>query len=82
MDEPIMYMIDGFDECLLGSANIWHTDGTKSERLIYSGEKILDRLIKSGLTQEEALEYIDYNIEGAYVGGTTPVVVWEYYEEI
>jgi hypothetical protein len=25
---------------------------------------------------DEAEEYISYNIEGAYVGETTPIIVW------
>jgi hypothetical protein len=25
---------------------------------------------------EEAIEYIEFNIEGAYVGEQTPVIIW------
>jgi hypothetical protein len=28
----------------------------------------------------EAREYIEYNIEGAYVGPTTPILVWKHDE--
>ena len=31
---------------------------------------------RDGMTPEEALEYIEYNIEGAYVGEQTPCVMW------
>ena len=27
--------------------------------------------------EEQALEWVDYNIEGAYVGKYTPVIVWK-----
>ena len=28
------------------------------------------------MSLEEALEYISFNIEGAYVGEATPIIVW------
>jgi hypothetical protein len=35
-----------------------------------------ENMMKDGMTAEEAREYIEYNIESAYMGGGTPVVVW------
>ena len=35
------------------------------------------------MTSDEALEYIEFNIEGAYVGEQTPIVMWsEFIEEL
>ena len=53
--------------------------GTVVRRIVYSGEKIIQQLMDTdGMDQEEALEYCSYNIEGAYVGPHTPIIVWPY----
>ena len=45
--------------------------------LVYDAEKMRSILMKrDGMTSEEAREYIEYNVEGAYVGDETPVYVW------
>jgi hypothetical protein len=31
---------------------------------------------RDGMTMEEAREYIEFNIEGAYMGPHTAIVVW------
>ena len=65
-------LIDGFDEAFLGF----------SQRInqpilaVYS----YDRLVKvcmdrDGMEWEEAVEYVDYNIVGAWVGEQTPIIV-------
>ena len=36
-------------------------------------EKMLAQMEKDGMTREEALEYFEYNILGAYVGQESPV---------
>jgi hypothetical protein len=33
---------------------------------------------KDGMTEEEAYEFVDFNIAGAYMGEETPVIVWPY----
>ena len=68
---------DGYDSAILGIASVWMDDG-KVERLVYSGEGIVKVLMDGGMSDEEALEFIDFNVEGAYVGPRTPVVVWEW----
>jgi hypothetical protein len=35
---------------------------------------------RDGMSEEEANEYILFNIEGAYIGKDTPVLVWQRYE--
>jgi hypothetical protein len=68
---------DGYDSAILGSASVWMDDGTV-ERLVYSGEGIVRVLMEGGMDREEAMEFIDFNVEGAYVGPRTPIVVWEW----
>ena len=46
--------------------------------LIYSYNKCVDILMeKEGWTLEEAIEWMDYNVVGAWVGETTPIFVHE-----
>ena len=40
---------------------------------IYSYKKTIKILMKQGMSREEAIEYFDYNIAGAFVGDQTPV---------
>lgn len=67
-DEPIL-KCDGFDECVLGYEYTW--DGTI--RLIYSVDKILTNLVGEGMDVDDAIEYFEFNIRGAYVGEQTPI---------
>jgi hypothetical protein len=39
---------------------------------------MLDNLTKDDAMEvEEALEYIEFNIQSAYVGPHTPIILWE-----
>jgi hypothetical protein len=40
---------------------------------IYSKHKSIQCLMAQGMDEEQALEYFDYNIAGAYVGPSTPI---------
>jgi len=61
-------------------ASIRHTDLYKpkknidenSMRLIYSKSKCIQILMKD-MSEEDALEYYEYNIVGAYMGEKTPI---------
>jgi hypothetical protein len=75
-----MLKANGFDEAIMGMANIWR-DGSKVDVLVYDGNKMVKSLKKDGMTYEEAVEFIEFNVEGAYVGIETPVVVWPYFNE-
>ena len=45
-------------------------------RAVYSEEKILEVLVKrDGMTHEEAIEFFDFNIRGAYMGEQTPMYI-------
>jgi len=71
-----MLRIDGFDEAILGPAMIWRGP-QMIDVLVYDAEKIRDILMaRDGMDAEMAREYIEFNIEGAYMGEHTPVLVW------
>ena len=61
--------IDGHDNAIVGLVDMF--DGTC---IAYDQEKILENLTeRDGMTMEEAVEYFDFNIAGAYMGRGTPV---------
>jgi hypothetical protein len=71
-----MFKLDGFDEAILGPTYIWYMDGTRAEVLAYDAEEIRAILMREGMDSDEAREYIEFNIEGAYMGPGTPILVW------
>ena len=70
-----MLKFTGFDQCIIGKACVWHPDGTRVDTLIYDGQLLLAQ-IHEDMTWEEAMEWIEYNMEGAYSGPDTPIVLW------
>lgn len=71
-----MLKIDDHDNAILGPALIWGPDNERVDVLVYDAEIIRSNLMKQGMGSEEAREYIEFNIEGAYVGPDTPILVW------
>lgn len=70
-----MIKYDGYDEAIIGPASIWR-DSTQVSVLVYDAEKIRELLMRDGMDAEEAHEFIEFNIEGGYLGIETPVLVW------
>ena len=60
---------DGHDHAIMG----YSSDG----RVVYSADQIIGGLMNEGMTNEEAIEYFHFNIEGAYVGEFTPIYMYE-----
>ena len=62
---------DGFDGAMIG---------VSGEKVVYSTDKCIE-ILKSehGMSEEEAIEYFDFNVQGAYVGEKTPkILVFSY----
>ena len=75
MNEDLM-KLEGLDEAVIGACLTWNKDEL-AERVIYDGNKIVELLTTDGeMSTEEAHEYIDFNIIGAYQGPETPIVMW------
>ncbi len=70
-----MIKYNGYDEAIIGPASIWR-ESTQVSVLVYDAEKIREVLMRDGMDAEEAREFIEFNIEGGYLGVTTPVLVW------
>jgi len=56
---------DGFDDAIIGID--WN-----NMRLVYSVKKCID-ILAEDMSEEEAIEYFEYNIGSAYVGEKTPI---------
>lgn len=64
---------DGFDEAIIGVGERINLGPVAA----YDVEKILEILVeRDGMTEEEALEYFQYNIIGAWMGEYTPVFIY------
>jgi hypothetical protein len=62
---------DGLDEALIGV-----TENGSVACACYGYERIMNILCRrDGMTWEEAVEYIEYNYNNAYIGDGTPVIV-------
>lgn len=66
-DEDFL-LADGLDSAIIGVE-------VNTMRVIYNHDKILSIFMKEGMTEEDALEHISYNILGAYVGEQTPIFI-------
>ena len=69
-DDDDALKMDGFDDCILGVGSI-----AGRLVLVYDGDKIVDALVASGMSEEEAREHKMFNIDGAYLGPGTPVIL-------
>lgn len=59
-----------YDSCIIGMAQRCGLP----PMAVYSTQKIIDILMdEDGMADDEALEYFDYNIAGAYMGESTPL---------
>ena len=72
-------VLEGWDECILGTV-----DFHDAFKVVYSRRKILLGLMgddQSGMSYEEAVEYMSFNIEGLYAGEYTPIILDDEYFE-
>lgn len=68
-----LLLLDGFDEAFVG---IGERCG-QPELAVYSWEKMIDLLMeRDGMNHDEAIEYINFNVTGCWVGDRTPIAVY------
>ena len=64
---------DGLDEAIIG---ICSRCGSQ-DMYCYDYNKMVEIFMeKDEMSEEDAVEWIDYNIAGAYVGETTPMILY------
>ena len=63
---PEAIVWDGFDDAIIGY-------DMREWKAIYDQEKMVDILIADGMTYEDAIDYLGFNVFCAYVGEYTPI---------
>lgn len=62
---------DGFDEAIIGIGRQFNKN-----LVIYDEDKCIQILMeRDGMSEEEAIEFFEFNVVGAYVGEYTPIYV-------
>lgn len=65
-------LADGFEDAFIGLSQRISEPMTA----VYSYDKMIDVLMsRDGMEYEEACEYLDFNVLGAWVGPQTPIIV-------
>lgn len=68
-DNEEILLADGFDEAVVGIE-------PNTLRLIYSIPRMVDILVEQdGISDEDAIEYLEFNTLNAYVGEKTPIYI-------
>jgi len=70
-DMGTLLFADGFDSAIIGFEPIQH-------KVVYSRSKCIKSMISDGngdMSRDEAIEYLEFNTFGAYVGEKTPIFV-------
>jgi len=66
-----MMTMDGYDDCIIGLASIFGQPPV----VAYDRTKVIEKIMECGSGYEEAEEYFEFNMAGAYVGDGTPCFV-------
>jgi len=66
-DENVL-LADGFEDAFVGIGRQFG-----KPMAVYNKTKCIESLVKEGMDEEEAEEYFQYNVEGAWVGENTPI---------
>lgn len=69
--DPDAVVFDGFDEAVIGYTHLMN----RGTVLVYDYQKIAYTLMEQGMSEDEAFEYVDYNIVGLWAGEKTPVIL-------
>ena len=70
-DYENVLIADGFDDAVIGIEPL-------TMRVVYDIDKVIEILMDQGMDHDEAIEYYEFNIVGAYVGEQTPLFVNTY----
>ena len=63
-------LADGFEDAFLGMCEVFN----RPPLATYDRDKCIEILVKrDGMTYEEAVEFFDFNVAGAWVGENTPI---------
>jgi hypothetical protein len=69
---PDVLLMDGLDDAIIGTSQRIN----EPVLAVYSWEKIINILVeRDDMDFEDAVEFVDFNILGSWVGESTPIVV-------
>jgi hypothetical protein len=78
---PELLTADGFDDALIGIVDGWFGNSQRTVAC-YDFGKCVDILMeRDHMDQDEAVEFMDFNVVGAYVGESTPVFLHDWRKE-
>ena len=63
-----LLLMDGYDDCICGIG----TRAGGEQFVVYDYAKVITQNMSAGMTEEEAIEFFNFNQECAYVGEHTP----------
>ena len=66
--EDLLFM-DGFDDCIMGVAERCGMEPV----VVYNRSKVLKKLVKDGMDEDDVADYHYNNQAGAYMGERTPL---------
>ena len=71
-ENPEAIVYDGADEAIMGL--VYHDD--KPPIIAYSYSKWIKMLMdRDGMSEDEAVEYFDYNVDGLILGDNQPIII-------
>lgn len=70
--DPDAVIWDGCDEAIIGTG---YRCGQKT-LFVYDYQTLVNVFVNKGMSHEEATEWVDYNIVGAWAGEGTPIVLF------
>lgn len=70
--EEAVILFDGYEDALIGYGYTFQSEGHLVVA-IYDYDKCLECLRKQGMSEEDALEWFDFNTLGCYAGKNNPV---------
>lgn len=67
-------LAEGFEDAFIGYGLQQH-----SHVAVYDTERCISIIqLRDGLSENEAIEHFQFNVQGAYVGESTPVFIYSY----
>jgi hypothetical protein len=70
-ENPKALLADGFEDAFIGICERFGQQPLAA----YDYFKCIDILVSQGMTEEEAMEYFEFNTLGAWMGEGTPVFI-------
>jgi hypothetical protein len=67
-ENPDALLADGFEDALIGIGRLF-----SNSLAVYDRARCIEILVEEGMTEEDAEDHFEYNVQGSYVGENTPI---------